>query len=80
MPETKEIMPQRITLDGVKVRHVEIHDNQFDSHYEDLVSLKDVKNIIEQANCLICLSEGKASGLQYALNALLEKSPKSKKG
>ena len=47
MPETKEIMPQRITLDGVKVRHVEIHDNQFDSHYEDLVSLKDVKNIIE---------------------------------
>ena len=80
MPETKEIMPQRITLDGVKVRHVEIHDNQFDSHYEDLVSLKDVKNIIEQANCLMCLSEGKASGLQYALNALLEKTPKSKKG
>ena len=80
MPETKEIMPQRITLDGVKVRHVEIHDNQFDSHYEDLVSLKDVKNIIEQANCLICLREGKASGLQYALNALLEKTPKSKKG
>ena len=80
MPETKEIMPQRITLDGVKVRHVEIHDNQFDSHYEDLVSLKDVKNIIEQANCLICLSEGKASVLQYALNALLEKTPKSKKG
>ena len=64
MPETKEIMPQRITLDGVKVRHVEIHDNQFDSHYEDLVSLKDVKNIIEQANCLSCLSGGKASGLQ----------------
>ena len=80
MPETQETMPQRITLDGVEVRHVQIHDSQFDSHYEDLVSLKDVKNIIEQANCLICLSEGKASGLQYALNALLEKTPKSKKG
>lgn len=80
MTETKETIPQRITLDGVEVRHVQIHDSQFDSHYEDLVSLKDVKNLVEQANCLICLSEGKASGLQYALNALLEKTPKSKKG
>ena len=80
MPETKETMPQRITLDGVEVRHVQIHDSQFESHYEDLVSLKDVKRLVEKANCLICLSEGKASGLQYALNALLEKPPKSKKG
>lgn len=80
MPETKETMPQRITLDGVEVRHVQIHDSQFDSHYEDLVSLKDVKRLVEKANCLICLSEGKASGLQYALNALLEKTSKSKKG
>lgn len=80
MPETNKTMPQRITLDGVTVRHIQIHDSQFDSHYEDLVSLKDVKRLIEQANCLICLSEGKASGLQYALNALLEKTPKSKKG
>lgn len=80
MPETKETIPQCITLEGVKVRHVEIHDGQFDSHYEDLVSLKDVKNLVEQANRLICLSEGKASGLQYALNALLEKTPKYKKG
>lgn len=80
MPETKETMPQRVTLDGVTVRHIQIHDSQFDSHYEDLVSLKDVKRLVEQANCLICLSEGKASGLQYALNALLEKTPKSKKG
>jgi hypothetical protein len=80
MPETKETIPQRITLDGVTVHHVEIHDSQFDSHYEDLVSLKDVKRLVEQANCLICLSEGKASGLQYAMNALLEKTPKSKKG
>lgn len=80
MSETQETMPQRITLDGVTVRHIQIHDSQFDSHYEDLVSLKDVKQLVEQANCLICLSEGKASGLQYALNALLEKTPKSKKG
>lgn len=80
MPETKETIPQRITLDGVKVRHIQINDSQFESHYEDLVSLKDVKNLVEQANCLICLSEGKASGLQYALNALLEKTSKFKKG
>ena len=80
MPETTETMPQRITLDDVTVRHIQIHDSQFDSHYEDLVSLKDVKRLVEQANCLICLSEGKASGLQYALNALHEKTPKSKKG
>jgi lipopolysaccharide biosynthesis protein len=80
MTETKETIPQRITLDGVAVRNIEIHDGQFDSHYEDLVSLEDVERLVEQANCLICLSEGKASGLQYALNALLEKTPKSKKG
>lgn len=43
MPETKETIPQRITLDGVKVRHIQINDSQFESHYEDLVSLKDVK-------------------------------------
>ena len=80
MPETNETIPQRITLDGVAIRHLQIHDSQFDHHYEDLVSLKDVKRLVEQANCLICLSEGKASGLQYALNALLENKPKTKKG
>lgn len=80
MPETNETIPQRITLDGVTIRHIQIQDDQFDSHYEDLVSLKDVKHLVEQANSLICLAEGKASGLQYALNALLEKTPKSKKG
>ena len=80
MTETKETIPQRITLDGVEVRNIEIHDGQFDSHYEDLVSLEDVERLVEQANCLICLSEGKASGLQYALNALLEKTHKSNKG
>lgn len=80
MPEAKEAIPQRITLGGVKVRHIQIHDSHFDSHFEDLVSLEDVKKLVEQANCLICLSEGKASGLQYALNALLEKTSNAKKG
>lgn len=79
MPKTKKAIPQRITLDGVKVRHVQIRDDQFESHYENMISVEDAKKLVEQANYLICLSEGKASGLQYALNALLEKTPKAKK-
>lgn len=75
MPKTKKAIPQRITLDSVKVRRVKINDGQFESYVEDMISVEDAKKLVEQANYLICLSEGKASGLQYALNALLEKTP-----
>ena len=40
MPETQETMPQRITLDGVTVRHIQIHDSLFGENYKPILDAK----------------------------------------
>lgn len=71
--ETNE--SQYITLKEVRVRNILIHDSQFESHYEDMVELDDVRRLVDKANRMIAIAEGKAIGLQSALNALMNARP-----
>lgn len=77
-PETKSTETnesQYITLKEVGVRSILIHDGQFESHYEDMVELDDVRRLVDKANRMIAIAEGKVIGLQSALNALMSARP-----
>lgn len=66
---------QYITLKSVRARDVLIHDGQLESHYESMVELDDVRRLVDKANRMIAIAEGKVIGLQSALNALMSARP-----